>query len=69
MGAALTKSEDPLRFTDSLRVRCPPSLPAAIDKAACRHLTTSSEYIRRSVIDRLVADGIDPAQTAVGNEG
>jgi hypothetical protein len=60
MGAALSKS-DSTRFTDSLRVRCPPSLPAAIDKAATRHLMTSSEYIRRSVIDRLVAEGIEVA--------
>jgi hypothetical protein len=62
MGAALNKSDDTTRFTDSLRVRCPASLPAAIDKAASRHLMTSSEYIRRSVIDRLKADGIDPGQ-------
>jgi hypothetical protein len=26
-------------------------------------LTTASEYVRRSVIDRLRADGIDPAQS------
>jgi hypothetical protein len=69
MGTALSKSDDTTRFTDNLRVRCPPSLPVAIDKAASRHLTTSSEYIRRSVIDRLVADGIDPAQAALGSEG
>jgi hypothetical protein len=61
MGAALSKSDDPTRFTDSLRVRCPPSLPVAIDKAASRHLMTASEYVRRSVIDRLKADGISPA--------
>jgi hypothetical protein len=69
MGAALRKSDDSTRFTDSLRVRCPPSLPVAIDKAASRHLTTSSEYIRRSVIDRLVADGIDPSKANIANEG
>ena len=57
MGAALGKS-DSTRFTDSIRVRCPPSLPVAIDKAATRHLMTSSEYVRRSVIDRLKTDGV-----------
>jgi hypothetical protein len=57
MGAALSKS-DSTRFSDSIRVRCPPSLPFAIDKAATRHLMTSSEYVRRSVIDRLKADGV-----------
>ena len=52
------------RFTDRIFVRCPPSLPAAIDKAASRHLMSSSEYVRRSVIDRLRADGIEPAPAA-----
>jgi hypothetical protein len=62
VGAALTKS-DSTRFTDSLRVRCPPSLPVAIDKAASRHLMSSSEYIRRSVIDRLTTEGIELIQS------
>jgi hypothetical protein len=69
MGAALSKSDDPLRFTDSLRVRCPPSLPVAIDLAAARALMTPSEYVRRSVIDRLKGDGIDPAKAPVASEG
>jgi hypothetical protein len=50
------------RFTDRVVVRCPASLPSAIDRAAAKSLMTSSEYIRRSVIDRLKADGIDLAQ-------
>ena len=63
MGAALRKSSDgAARFTDSFRVRCPASLPAAIDAAAARHLMTASEYVRRSIIDRLKADGIDPGR-------
>ena len=65
MGAALSRSDDTLRFTDSLRVRCPPSLPVAIDLAAAKALMTPSEYVRRSVIDRLEADGIDPGQNDV----
>jgi hypothetical protein len=61
MGLALRKStDDSSRFTDSLRIRCPPFLPAAIDAAAARNLMTASEYVRRSVIDRLKADGTDP---------
>jgi len=48
------------RFTDLLRVRCPPALPRAIDRAAAQNLMTASEYVRRSVIDRLKADGVDP---------
>jgi len=45
-------------------VRCPSSLPLAVERAAARQLMTSSEYIRRSVIERLKADGIDPSQMA-----
>lgn len=67
MGAALRNSQpsDASRFTDDLRVRCPPALPIAIDKAAARHLMSASEYVRRSVIDRLKADGIDLAAGSV----
>jgi hypothetical protein len=68
MGAALPKPDDSIRFTDSLRVRCPPSLPLAIDVAAARALMTASEYVRRSVIDRLKADGIDPSQRDAGSD-
>ena len=61
MGLALSKPfKDASRFTATFRVRCPPSLPAAIDAAAARNLMTASEYVRRSVIARLKADGIDP---------
>jgi hypothetical protein len=58
MGLALRKSPDAAaRLTESLRIRCPPSFPVAIDTAAARNLMTASEYVRRSVIDRLRADG------------
>jgi len=49
----------PSRFSHSLRFRCPAALCFAVDRAAERDLTTSSEYIRRTVIDHLKADGID----------
>lgn len=61
MASALPKAVDGARFTESLRIRCPLALPRAIDIAAARNLTTASEYVRRSVIDRLKADGIDLA--------
>ena len=48
------------RFTERVLIRCPATLPPAIDRAAAKHFMTSSEYVRRSVIDRLKADGIDP---------
>jgi hypothetical protein len=62
MGAALRKSEN--YFTGNLQIRCPKVLPVAIEKAAAQRLMTSSEYVRRSVIDSLKADGIDPAAMA-----
>jgi hypothetical protein len=63
MGLALRKSADAAaRFTESLRIRCPASLPVAIDTAAAWNLMTASEYVRRSVIERLQADGIDLAE-------
>jgi hypothetical protein len=59
VGVALRKSEN--HFTGCLQVRCPKALPVAIEQAAAQHLMTASEYVRRSVIDRLKTDGIDPA--------
>jgi hypothetical protein len=44
--------------TKLLQFRAPESLSEAIDAAAKRELQTKSEYVRRSVIDRLRADGI-----------
>jgi hypothetical protein len=58
MGPALRKSEN--HFTGNLQIRCPKTLPVAIEKAASKSMMTASEYVRRSVIDRLRADGIDP---------
>jgi hypothetical protein len=51
-------------FTSRLFVRCPSVLPLAVERAAVRQCMTPSEYVRRSVIERLKADGIDPAQLA-----
>ncbi len=56
MGISLRKPEN--YFSDLLRVRCPATLPPAIEQAAAQNLMTASEYVRRSVIDRLKADGV-----------
>jgi hypothetical protein len=50
--------------TKLLQFRAPESLSEAIDAAAKRELQTKSEYVRRSVVDRLRADGIDPSRLA-----
>jgi hypothetical protein len=52
------------KFGKLLQVRTPEVLSEAIEVAAARNLMTPSEYIRRSVIDRLRADGIDPLRAA-----
>ena len=53
---------DHTQFTERILIRCPASLPPAISRAASKNLMTSSEYVRRSVIERLKADGIYPTQ-------
>ena len=57
MGNPLHKTADNY-FTGTLQVRCPATLPVAIEQAAAQNLMTASEYVRRSVIDRLKADGV-----------
>ena len=52
------------RFDKLLQIRAPQTLSDAIDLAADRHFQSKSEYIRHSVIDRLKADGVVPAQLA-----
>lgn len=55
---------DSRQFSERLMLRVPAVLPKAIEAAAARNLMTPSEYVRRSVIDRLRADGIDPSRLA-----
>ena len=62
MGAPF--KSDHTAFSESIRFRCPSILPVAIEKGAAQNLMTSSEYVRRSIIDRLKADGIDPGAMA-----
>ena len=51
------------KFLKLVQFRAPETLAAAIDSAATKHFQSKSEYVRRSVVDRLKTDGIDPAQT------
>jgi hypothetical protein len=50
-----------------LQLCAPPALVTAVKLAADREMTTISEYVRRSLIDRLRSGGIDPAAPA-GNK-
>jgi hypothetical protein len=47
------------RFAGYLHIRAPEKLPTAIAAAANRKMTTSSEYVRQAIIERLKADGLD----------
>jgi hypothetical protein len=45
-----------------MHLLAPRALTDAVKTAAARQLTSNSEYVRRALIERLRADGIDPAQ-------
>lgn len=64
MAAVSSRKSDSL-YPERFELRLPKVLPRAIETAAARNLMTPSEYVRRSVIDRLRADGIDPATAGV----
>ena len=57
-------NDAPRGYSALLRARCPAATLSLVERAAKREDISHSEYIRRSVIDRLKVDGIDPAQLA-----
>jgi hypothetical protein len=62
------------KFPSAMLVRCPPSLPAAVARAADRGMTSTSAYVRGAVLEQLRRDGIDvveadPAPTSNGERG
>jgi hypothetical protein len=60
----MSAESKPGRFPELLRVRCPRPLPALIERTAERQCMSPSEYIRRSLFERLKADGVDPTELA-----
>jgi metal-responsive CopG/Arc/MetJ family transcriptional regulator len=58
------KHERTNRLDRLLQIRAPEFLTDALDRAADKRLTSRSDYIRVALLDRLKADGIDPAQLA-----
>ncbi len=61
---AATPRKHNRQFTERFELLLPRVLPSAIRAAAARNMMSPSEYVRRSVIDRLKADGIDPSTMA-----
>jgi hypothetical protein len=47
-----------------LHVLAPSALVEAVKEAAMREMTNTSEYVRRTLLQRLRADGLDPVQFA-----
>jgi metal-responsive CopG/Arc/MetJ family transcriptional regulator len=47
-----------------IQIRAPEFLTKALDDAADRRLTSRSDYIRTALLDRLRADGVEPAPAA-----
>ncbi len=50
-------------YTEVVRFRAPDGFGEAIAEAAARDLTTSSEFVRRALAERLRSLGIDPTKT------
>jgi hypothetical protein len=67
--ALAAKESKPGRFPGILQARCPKTLPPIIERVAQSLCMTPSEYIRRSVIERLRADGIDLRRMASQDAG
>jgi metal-responsive CopG/Arc/MetJ family transcriptional regulator len=45
-----------------IQIRAPEFLTKPLDRAADKRLPSRSDYIRIALLDRLRADGVDPAQ-------
>jgi hypothetical protein len=57
IAALAAKESKPGRFPGILQARCPKTLPNIIERVAQSLCMTPSEYIRRSVFERLLRDG------------
>ena len=47
------------RYDTLLQVRAPADLVDTIDRTANKNLVTRSDYVRRALIERLRADGVN----------
>lgn len=51
---------DPVRFSDTIKIRCQPEVTALVDQAARSRGQKPAEYIRQAVLTGLRLDGFDP---------
>lgn len=56
----------PRTLTAEVKIRTPPRLVAAIERAAARQLSNVSVYAREAIITRLRHDGCWPDEHSVG---
>jgi hypothetical protein len=54
-----------VHFPDSLRLRVPRGLPAAVQQAAKRHHTTPAEWARQTLLRGLEAEGLQLSQSDI----
>jgi predicted DNA-binding protein len=46
------------RFSEETKVRMPPALNEALDRAVQARCTTKSDYVRTAILQQLEADGM-----------
>ncbi|WP_262299705.1 hypothetical protein [Microvirga sesbaniae] len=49
-------------YSEVIRFRAPDGFGEAIAEAAARDITTTSEFVRRALVERLRSLGIDPTK-------
>ncbi len=53
---------EPVRYSDTITLRCQPEVSALLHQAAHRRGSKPSEYVRQALRLALQRDGLDPAQ-------
>jgi len=52
---------EPVRFSDSITIRCQPEIAALVDRAARAKGSKPSEWARQALLAALRESGLDPA--------
>jgi hypothetical protein len=58
----------PVRYSDSLTIRCQPEVTALVEQAARKRGMKPSEWHRQTVLTGLRLDGFDPASAQATQE-
>jgi hypothetical protein len=54
---------EPIRFSDSITIRCQPEITGLVDRAARAKGSKPAEYVRQALLAGLRADGFDAAHS------